>query len=104
MGSLIYGDPSVDIKLEDRVLAHLQVVFSEKMRRNEGFHFSWAYNELSGGGRNIVWVHPAMPLYFRYAGSRTPSLNHTWIDDMTRAINGSAGLILREEPRENGGH
>ena len=103
MGSLIYGHPSVDIKLEDRVLSHLQVVFSEKLRRNEGFHFSWADHELTGGGRNIVWVHPAMPLYFRYSGSRVPSLNPVWLEDMTRSINGSAGLVLHDEPRDNGG-
>ena len=103
MGSLIYGHPSIDIKLEDRVLAHLQLVFSEKLRRNEGFHFSWADHELNGGWRNIVWVHPAMPLYFRYAGSRVPSLNQNWLGDMSRDINSNAGLILRDEPRENGG-
>ena len=103
MGSLIYGHPSIDIKLEDRVLAHLQVVFADKLRRNEGFHFSWADHELAGGGRNIVWVHPAMPLYFRYSGSRVPSLNRTWLGDMDRDINSSAGLLLREEPRDNGG-
>ena len=104
MGALIYGHPSVDIKLEDRVLAHLQVIFSEKLRRNEGFHFSWAEPEIAGGGRSIIWVHPAMPLYFRYSGSRAPSLNGTWLEEMTRAVNGSAGLILREEPRDNGGN
>ncbi len=98
MGSLIYGHPSIDIKLEDRVLAHLQIVFSDKLRRNEGFHFSWADPELTGGGRNIAWVHPAMPLYFRYAGSRVPSINPAWIEQMTISINGSAGLVLRDEP------
>ena len=103
MGSLIYGHPSIDIKLEDRVLAHLQVVFSDKLRRHEGFHCSWADHELTGGGRNIVWVHPAMPLSFRYAGSRVPSLNRTWLDAMMRDINSTAGLILRDEPRDNGG-
>ena len=103
MGSLIYGHPAIDIKLEDRVLSHLQMVFSDKLRRNEGFHFSWADNELTGGGRNIVWVHPAIPLYFRYAGGRVPSLNRTWLDDMMRAINSSAGLVLHDEPRDNGG-
>jgi hypothetical protein len=103
VGSLIYGHPSIDIKLEDRVLAHLQVVFADKLRRNEGFHFSWADHAIVGGGRNVVWVHPAMPLYFRYSGSRAPSLNRTWLSDMGRDINSSAGLILRDEPRNNGG-
>jgi hypothetical protein len=102
VGSLIYGHQSIDIKLEDRVLSHLQVVFSDKLRHNEGFHFSWADHELIGGGRTIVWVHPAMPLYFRYSGSRVPSLNRAWLDEMMRSINTSAGLVLRAEPRENG--
>jgi len=102
VGSLIYGHPSIDIKLEDRVLSHLQVVFADKLRRNEGFHFAWADHELSGGGRNIVWVHPAMPLYFRYAGSRVPTLNRRWLEEMLRSINSTAGLVLMDEPRENG--
>lgn len=102
MGSLIYGHASVDIKLEDRILSHLQIVFSDKLRRNEGFHFTWADHELAGGGRNIMWVHPAMPLYFRYAGSRVPAINRAWIDDMTVAVNSSAGLVLRDEPPANG--
>lgn len=103
MGSLIYGHPSVDIKLEDRVLAHLQVIFSEKLRRNEGFHFTWADSEHAGGGRNVAWVHPSMPLYFRYAGSRVPSLNRTWLEVMERDVNSRSGLILRDEPRDAGG-
>jgi len=102
MGSLIYGHPSVDIKLEDRVLAHLQMVFSDKLGRKEGFHFSWADHDLAGGGRNIVWVHPAMPLYFRYSGGRLPSINRAWIDDLTRSANSGAGLVLRDEPPEYG--
>ncbi len=102
MGSLIYGHPSIDIKLEDRVLSHLQVVFSDKLRRNEAFHFSWADSDLLGGGRSTVWVHPAIPLYFRYAGSRVPSLNSAWLEEMTRSINSSVGLVLRDEPHGNG--
>jgi hypothetical protein len=98
MGSLIYGMGSIEIPLEDRVLAHLQVVFSAKLRRGESFFFSWVDDPSSGDGRCSAWIHPAVPVYFRYSGSRPPSLNKAWLEDMAIAAGSNQGLVLQEEP------
>lgn len=98
MGSLIYSTNSIEIQFDDRVLAHLQVVFSAKLRRGESFFFSWFDDPTVGDGRSAAWIHPAIPVYFRYSGSRPPVLNKVWLEDMAVAAGSNQGLVLQEEP------
>ena len=98
MGSLIYGTSSIEVQFDDRVLAHLQVVFSAKLRRGESFFFSWSDDPMAGEGRSAAWIHPAIPVYFRYSGSRPPALNKAWLEDMAVAAGSNQGLVLQEEP------
>jgi len=94
---LIYHGTEVDF--DDRELVHLQVVIGSKLRRGESFFLSWNDPTPVGGGRSSVWLHPAIPLYFKYYGSRTPSLNRAWIDELTVSANSGHGLLLSAEPR-----
>ena len=98
MGSLIYGSTSIEVQFEDRVLAHLQVVLSAKLRRGEAFFFSWFDDPSVGDGRSALWIHPGIPLYFRYSGSRQPSLNKVWLEELAIAAGSNQGLVLVEEP------
>lgn len=98
MGSLIYGSASIEVRFDDRVLAHLQVVVSAKLRRNESFFFSWFDTIAVGDGRSAIWVDAAIPLYFKYSGSRAPVLNKAWLEEMAIAAGSNQGLILTEEP------
>jgi hypothetical protein len=98
VGSLVYGSASIELKFEDRVLAHLQVVMSAKLRRGESFFFSWFDDPAAGEGRSALWIDPAIPLYFRYAGSRQPTLNKAWLEEMAISAGSNQGLILLEEP------
>lgn len=102
MGSLIYGSASIDIEFDDRVLAHLQVVMSAKLRRGEGFFFSWFDTPAVGDGRSALWIGPAIPIYFKYNGSRQPALNKAWLEEMAIAAGSNQGLVLLDEPGENG--
>ncbi|MCU1439833.1 MAG: ATP-dependent ligase [Rhodoglobus sp.] len=102
MGSLIYGTAAIEVKFEDRVLAHLQVVMSAKLRRGESFFFSWFDDPSVGDGRSAVWVDPAIPLYFRYSGSRPPTLNKLWLEELAIAAGSNQGLVLLEEPGADG--
>lgn len=102
MGSLIYGPASLEVKFDDRVLAHLQVVMSAKLRRGESFFFSWLDDPAVGDGRSAVWVNPGIPLYFRYNGSRQPSLNKAWLEEMAVSAGSNQGLVLLEEPGSDG--
>lgn len=97
MGRLMYGgDAAID--MDDRVLAHLQVVMIAKMRRSESFSFSWEYGRETGGGRTTIWIHPSMSLRFRYTGSRVPELNRAWLEELSVLANSANGLRVVPEP------
>ncbi|TAL43470.1 MAG: ATP-dependent DNA ligase [Salinibacterium sp.] len=102
MGSLIYGTQPVEFKFEDRVLAHLQVVISAKLRRGESFFLSWFEEPAVGSGRNAIWVNASIPLVFCFSGSRVPTLNKAWLEEMAIAAGSNQGLILLEEPPADG--
>ncbi|MEJ3405391.1 ATP-dependent DNA ligase [Rathayibacter sp. YIM 133350] len=100
MGTLYYGATATEFTFDDRVLAHLQVVFSAKLRRRENFFFSWTDGVELGSGRRALWISDSVPLYFRFNGSRTPVLNRQWLDDLAVSAASTQGLVLGAEPLE----
>jgi hypothetical protein len=100
MGRFFY-DEGVRLDVDDRVLAHLQVVIANKLRRGEPFHFTWRDDVSTGGGRTTVWVHPRSNLVFTYAGGRLPQLNRAWLDALMMAANSLAGLSVVPETPED---
>lgn len=99
MGTLYYGDSRVAIPIDDRALSHLRFVILTKFRRGEAFGFSWVKALADGSGRATIWLHPAITLQFEFDGSRSPSLNRQWLENLTQQAATSGGLILTEEPR-----
>jgi hypothetical protein len=97
MGKLIYGPGGGDFEIEDRTLAHLQIVMIAKLRRSESFAFTWSAARDFGEGRTVLWMHPAQYLQFRYHGSRQPAINRQWVEDLMAAANSVAGLRLVPE-------
>jgi hypothetical protein len=77
---------------------HLQVVIGSKLRRGESFFLSWNDPAAAGAGRSSVWLHPSIPLFFKYYGSKTPTLNRAWVDALTTSANSGHGLLLSTEP------
>jgi hypothetical protein len=100
MGQFIYGNPSVAVDFDDRVLAHLKVVILSKVRRGESFTFSWEYSAAAGSGHSSIWVHPTIPLQFNFVGSREPRLNRVWVEELVRHANTPSGLRITPEPAE----
>lgn len=98
MGSLRYGNATAGIDFDDRALMHLQIVITGKLRRGESFLFSWTDGIERGSGRSSLWMDPAIPLMYRYAGNRTPAINRTWIAELTKSANSGSGLIFSPEP------
>jgi len=41
MGYIVYDGGVLDFTVEDRLLAHLQIVIINKIHQNESFMFSW---------------------------------------------------------------
>jgi hypothetical protein len=102
MGKFIYeGTTRVDI--EDRLLAHLQVVVGNKLKRSEPFYFTWKDDLSLGGGRTAVWLHPRASIVFKFHGGRSPSLNRAWLDALMQTANSPTGLYAVPEPAEGTG-
>jgi hypothetical protein len=85
--------------MEDRALAHLQVVITTKLRRGEGFLIQWDRPAENGSGRGGFWIHPNVDLTFEYDGGREPSLDHDELDRMMMAAAANGGLRITAEQR-----
>ena len=89
------------IDVEDRTLAHLQVVIAAKLRRGESMMFSWRDPSETGDGRTSVWLHPVADLTFKYYGGRRPAINQAWVERLVLQANSPAGLQMIEEPSDH---
>lgn len=98
MGKFTYNT-NTSSPFEDRLLAHLQIVIGSKLRRGEGFFFTWKDDSSIGGGRTAVWLHSPAALVFKFHGSREPNINRAWIEALTHAANSSRGLYVVSEPQ-----
>lgn len=98
MGKLLYGTSQLAIEFDDRVLAHLQVVIGAKLRRREGFFFSWRDDPAVGDGRSSIWLETSIPLFFGFATTERHELNREWLEQLMKSSNESQGLTLIPEP------
>jgi hypothetical protein len=97
VGQLIYNT-ATRTEIDDRALAHLQIVMINKLRRRECFAFSWKRPASEGDGRMTAWIAPEIPLLFTFSGSRPPAINMAWVEALMTTANTSAGLHLVREP------
>ncbi|MBD8611440.1 ATP-dependent DNA ligase [Frigoribacterium sp. CFBP 13729] len=98
MGYLIYDGNTAEIHMDDRTLAHLQIVIINKLRRQESFAFSWKEPASAGDGRSTIWLYPTVSLRFRFEGSRPPLVNQEWLTTLSAAANSGSGLQVLPEP------
>ena len=99
MGAMLYGDSQRRFEIDDRTLAHLQLVIAAKLRRRESFFFSFR-DEDPASGRVSIWMSPMVPLHFKYYGGRQFGINRRWVEALHDAANSAAGLTLLAEPAE----
>jgi hypothetical protein len=103
MGRLTY-DSTLAIDFEDRTLAHLHLVIGAKLRRSEAFFFGLKDDVAAGDGRLTIWIHPTIPLAFKFFGGRPPRINRAWVDLMMLSANSPQGLQLVPEPEPYNHH
>lgn len=96
MGYLIYGS-GAEYEIEDRTLAHLKIAVVAKLRLQESFLINWTVPAEDGSGRVSLWLSPAVPLQFRFAGSRPPELNRVWREALAQSSHGTRGMIVMPE-------
>lgn len=80
VGVLRYDDE--EFEFDDRLLAHLQIVVSTKLRRAENFFLTWPVPAGAGSGRHALWIDNGVPLHITFAGSRAPQINREWIESL----------------------
>ncbi|SDL15887.1 hypothetical protein SAMN05216282_1373 [Cryobacterium psychrotolerans] len=100
MGHFLFGSPPESVRIDDRVLAHLKVVMLTKLRRHEGFAFTFEFEPTSGSGRSTVWLNATVLIQFRFEGSRVPVINRIWLDALMQTANDIDGLRIVPEPTE----
>lgn len=100
MGQLIYDGEVLDLRVDDRALTHLQIVIVNMLRREHRFTFSWKDDVMHGDGRSTIWLHPNVSLHFSFTGSRVPSINRSWLDELYGAATSGSGLVLTPEPAD----
>jgi hypothetical protein len=99
LGTLHYGASRTSIRMDDRVLAHLQVVITTKLRRSEGFLIQWERPAEKGSGRGGFWIHPNCDLTYEYEGNREPALDHEELDRMMISASATGGVKITGEQR-----
>lgn len=94
MGQLLYGSPPAVFEIDDRTLAHVEIVVLAKLRRNESFAFS-----ISGGddSRTSIWLNQSSVVQFNYANA-AQTINRQWLEQLMDSANTASGLRLTPEP------
>jgi len=95
MGTLFYGSARTPISIDDRLLAHVKVVVTSKLRRNEAFLVSWDEPPENGSGRGSVFIHPTCDLIYRFDGSRPAALDQELLESMAAESMSSRGLVIQ---------
>ncbi len=97
MGTIYYGGSASPIRIDDRVLAHLMIVITTKLRRGESFTVSWSHPDDQPTGRSAIWLHPSVPLRFEFEDPDHRELNRQYLTDLANAANTSGGIRLIAE-------
>lgn len=97
MGILFYGASRREIHVNDRLLAHAQIVIFSKLRRRESFSLTWRKAGATSGV-SAVWLSDSIPLEFEYEGAEAIVINRHWIDALNSEATSSPGLTFVPEP------
>jgi hypothetical protein len=93
MGTLKYDGTTVEFP--DRVLAHIEVVVVQKLRRQEAFFLSW-HEASGGGGRTGIWLHPAVLITFHYSSNEPAQIDRAWVEKLAVAASSAAGMFVAD--------
>ena len=94
MGQLLYGATPRVIDLDDRTLAHVELVTLAKLRRNESFALTL---DAVDGSRSTIWLNASTALEFRLTVARQ-EINREWLDLLIDTANSSGGMRVLPEP------
>jgi hypothetical protein len=96
MGHLHYGSPPASFEIDDRTLAHVELVMLAKLRRNESFALTI---DGAKGARQTIWVNSAAILRFEF-DSPTTEINREWLEELIDSANTTTGMKILPEPEK----
>ena len=97
----MYGDTAHEAySVDDRTLAHIELAISSQLRLGGAFAFTLEREHVPAGrGRHVLWLHPAIPMQFRYQGDRRQiSINPKWVAGLAAVAATDHGLRIVPEP------
>jgi hypothetical protein len=86
MGTLVYGISSAQVPIADPELAHVKAIAPMKLRRNESFALMIRFGD-SDVGRTTLWLHPAIPLQFRFDADDRSELDRPLLESLMHKAN-----------------
>lgn len=99
MGHLNYNGH--DFSFDDRLLAHLKIAISQKLKRNEPFFLNWERPTSEGSGRVALWISSSSSLIFRFNGGKSPELNPVWLRVLEESAHSVKGMqVIPEDQAE----
>lgn len=93
MGRLYYGNVTESFDMPDRVLAHLKIVASTKLRRSESFTVTFPQPG-NPEGRSTLWLHCSIPLRFEIDHAESAGIDRRYLEELAQAAASSAGIML----------
>ena len=100
MGYLIYDGDTAEIHMDDRTLAHLQIVICNKLRRNERFNLDLSPKDGFDGPATTLWFESSLPVRFTYSTAEPQAINTSWLYLLADAACSRTGLRLVPEPEQ----
>ena len=97
MGYLYYGSESQPVEFPDRVLAHIRVLATSKLRRGECFTMTWRHPSEGGEGRTSIWMQPAIPMKFVFDTAEAHQLDPEYLQKLAREASSSNGVFIETE-------
>ncbi|MEU1972608.1 hypothetical protein ABZ477_13175 [Microbacterium sp. NPDC019599] len=94
MGRLYYGSSTEPIEMPDRLMAHLKLVASSKLRRSESFTLTCKDSTIPGAGRETIWVHCSIPLRFVFDSAENVNLDRAYLEELARAATSTVGIVI----------
>lgn len=93
MGNLHLSKSNI-YQFDDRTLAHLRTVITNKLLQQESFMFTW----VEDGIQRSAWLHPASDIIFEFDAAKTAEINRAWAEELYSQANSPGGLRLVPEP------
>jgi hypothetical protein len=97
VGYLYYGSETQPIEFPDRVLAHIRVLATSKLRRGESFTMTWHHPTDDGEGRTSIWMQPAIPLKFVFDSAEAQQLDPEYLQKLAREASTGNGVLIEPE-------